>query len=106
MGGKGEKIPPVAEPKRVAVADADAGTGAAQPNRPAVPDKPSQQAAEAKIRDIFLQEFAEAKTGKAHAALGKKLLEQADGTKDDAAAHYVLLNLAGQQAVLGGDLRP
>ena len=70
----------------------------------AVPEKPLQQAAEAKIREIFRQEFAEAKTSKARAALAKKLIEQADGTKDDTAAHYVLLRMAGEQAVAGGDV--
>lgn len=76
----------------------------AKPKLAAVPDKPSQQAAEAKVREIFQKEFAGAKTGKSHAELAKKLVEQADGTKDDAAAHYVLLKMAGQQAVLGGDV--
>jgi hypothetical protein len=69
-----------------------------------VPEKPLQQAAEAKVREIFQQEFAAAKTNDAHAALAKKLLEQADGSKDDAAAYYVLLRMAGEQAVSGGDV--
>ena len=103
-GSTRAETPPPSEPKPVAMTDATAETKSAKPKRAAPPDKPSQQAAEAKVREIYQEKFAEAKTGKAHTALAKKLLEDADGTKDDAAAHYVLLKMAGREAVLGGDV--
>ena len=85
-------------------ADAEAKPKSTTSKPAAVPEKPLQLTAEAKVREIFRQEFAEAKTSKARAALAMKLLEQADRSKDDAVARYVLLKMAGEQAVFAGDV--
>ena len=98
-----DKIPARPEPKQVAMADPATESNVAKSSRLALPEKSLQQAAEAKVREVFQQEFAAAKTSDARAALAKKLQEQADGSKDDAAAYYVLLRMAGEQAVLAAD---
>ena len=62
-----------------------------------------QQAAEAKIRDIFKAEFADAaKSANGKLALATKLSEQAEKTADDPTARFVLWRLASTEAAAGG----
>jgi tetratricopeptide (TPR) repeat protein len=77
---------------------------AAQPadTRAPIPQKADTMAAEKLIRDIFKADFAKTKAAD-RTALAQKLLEQADGTKDDNAARYVLIQQARDLATKAGD---
>jgi hypothetical protein len=76
----------------------------AQPadTRPTVPQKAEITEKEKVIRDIFKADFAKTKAAD-RSALAVKLLEQADGTKDDNAARYVLLQEARELSAKAGD---
>jgi hypothetical protein len=92
------------EPVQVVVVDPAAEAGSHTIKRLPVPEELPQQAAKEKVHEVFQQEISAAKTIETHAALAKKLLEQAGGSKDDSAAYYVLLTMAGQQAVAAGEV--
>ncbi|HEX3316251.1 MAG TPA: hypothetical protein VHR72_15240 [Gemmataceae bacterium] len=76
----------------------------AQPadTRPTIPSKAEITAAEKLIRDIFKADFARTKAAD-RSALAAKLLEQADGTRDDNAARYVLIHEARELSAKAGD---
>src|SRR5258708_7840528 len=76
----------------------------AQPadTRPTMPQKAEIAAAEKIIHDIFKTEYAKTKAAD-RSALAAKLLEQADGTKDDNAARYVLIQDARDLSAKAGD---
>lgn len=62
------------------------------------------QIAEKEIVVIFGKEIGEAATTDAHASLARHLLEVANGTAEDPAAQFVLLQTAGRQAVIADDI--
>jgi len=74
------------------------------PNKLAVPDSDQQQAAEAKVREIFAKEFAAAKTADQKLHLAAKLFKQGETTADDSAARFVLLRMACEMAAAAGAL--
>ena len=76
----------------------------AQPadTRPTIPQKADITTSEKLIRDIFKTDFAKTKSAD-RSALAVKLLEQADGTKDDNAARYVLIQEARDLSAKAGD---
>lgn len=69
-----------------------------------VPSSSDQENAMAMARAVFRSEYTNADTSSAKAALAKKILEQADTAKGNAATHFVLLRLARDVAVQAGDL--
>jgi hypothetical protein len=77
---------------------------AAQPadTRAPIPQKTETAAAEKLVRDIFKADFAKIKPAD-RTALAEKLLEQAEGSKDDVAAHYVLITEASTASAKAGD---
>jgi hypothetical protein len=102
-----DETPPQTQPGKSAEppAQPEIGNGKSdEPKRLPVPEESLQQAAKEKVHDIFQQEISAAKTIETHAALAKKLLEQAGNSKDEAAAYYVLLTMAGQQAIAAGEV--
>jgi hypothetical protein len=72
-------------------------------SRPAVPMKAELADSEKLVKELFKAEFAKTKPAD-RSALAAKLLEQAEGTKDDPGARYVLLREARGLAALAGDL--
>jgi hypothetical protein len=68
-----------------------------------VPDAAAQAKAEAQVRDIFKAEFMRT-TPDERLAFAKKLLKEADETKDNPAARYVLLRDARDLAAQAGNL--
>ncbi len=72
--------------------------------RLAVPSEAEQQAAEAKIREIFGNEIAAAKTADQKLDLASKLSKQGHATADDSTVRYVLLRMAGEWTALAGEL--
>jgi hypothetical protein len=75
----------------------------AKPERLSAPEAAAQKDADKLIKDLFKEEYAK-KTAADRIALAKKLLEQAQGTKDDAATRYVLLREANAVAAQAGEL--
>ena len=77
---------------------------AAQPadTRAPIPQKAETAAAEKLVRDIFKADFAKTKPAD-RTALAEKLLEQAEGSKDDMAARYVLISEASTASAKAGD---
>jgi hypothetical protein len=71
--------------------------------RTAVPDAAAQAKAESLIKELYKDSFAQRDTAN-QLALARKLLEQAQQTKDDAAARYVLLREARDLAAQNGDV--
>jgi hypothetical protein len=68
-----------------------------------VPEAAAQAKAEAQVRDIFKVEFART-TPQERLAFAKKLLKEADETRDNAAARFVLLRHARDLAAQAGDV--
>ena len=75
----------------------------AQEKRTPVPNEVTQQEALTTARAIFKSEYARAETAAQKSALAKKILEHADGAKENAASHFVLLRLARDIAIQAGD---
>jgi hypothetical protein len=77
---------------------------AAQPadTRAPIPKKADTAAADKLVHDIFKVDFAKTKPAD-RTALAEKLLEQAEGSKDDVNARYVLLSEAATAAAKAGD---
>jgi hypothetical protein len=71
-------------------------------NRTPVPDAASQEKAEKLIKELFQDEYAK-KAPRDKLTLADKLLEQANETKDDLAARFVLMREARDLAVEAGD---
>ncbi len=94
-------VPPVkpTEPKETPSPEPAAG-----PKQLAVPSEAEQQAAEAKIREIFGRELAAAKTADQKLDLAAKLSKQGHATADDPAVRYVLLRMAGEWTAGAGEL--
>lgn len=67
-----------------------------------IPSEADQTQAQSLIRDIYRDEYAQAKTAEQKRTLAKKLLEKANQTKDDPASHYVLLRVARDLATQAG----
>ncbi len=67
-----------------------------------IPSDADQVHAQSLVRDIYKEEYSQAKTAEQKLALAKKLLDKANQTKDDPAAHYVLLRVARDLAVQAG----
>ena len=67
------------------------------------PEKSETMAAEKQIREIFKADFAKTKAADRSKRLAAKLLGQADGTKDDNAARFVLIEQARELAAKAGD---
>jgi len=74
-----------------------------EPKRRPVPDLPSQQAAEARIREIFGEEFDSARTSAKRLELASKLSNQARETRDDPAVLFMLLKLSSELAAAVGE---
>lgn len=75
---------------------------ALQEKRHAVPDLQAQKDAEKFIREVFKDEYAQAGIP-AKGILARKLLGQAEETRDDPRARYVLFREARDLAILAGD---
>ena len=71
----------------------------AGPKRLRVPGAEERRIAEAKIREIFADEFAKAKSAEQRQALAGSLLNQASQTQDDPPARFVLMQLATQELI-------
>lgn len=72
-------------------------------DRVPVPHAAMQKEAEQLVKEVFTEEYTKTKPEE-KAALAGKLLKQADGTKDDLAAKYVLWREASALAAQGGDV--
>jgi len=68
-----------------------------------VPKAEAQAAAEKLVKEVFKDDYAKTKAAD-KLALAQKLLQQAEETKDDAAARYVLFREAINLATQAGDL--
>jgi hypothetical protein len=103
-------LPDSRQPGRGTTAEPATPSPAEQPTTPAgpkklaVPDSDQQQAAEAKVREIFAKEFAAAKTADQKLHLAAKLFKQGETTADDSAARFVLLRMACEMAAAAGAL--
>ena len=71
----------------------------ARPKRLPVPGAEERRVAEAKIREIFQNEFAEAKSAEQLQALAELLLNQASQTPNDPTARFTLMQLATQELI-------
>ncbi len=71
----------------------------AGPKRLPVPGAEERRVAEAKIREIFQNEFAEAKSAEQLQALAELLLNQASQTPNDPTARFTLMQLATQELI-------
>jgi hypothetical protein len=80
-----------------------ASTEAAPPEA-TLPDAAAQAKALNLAKDIYGEEFTKAKTSQQKRALAEKLLQSAEEARDDPAAYFILLKLARDIAVLGGDV--
>ena len=69
-----------------------------------VPAEDQQQKAEAKIKDIYKNEFAAAKSTDGRLDLASKLCEAGVNMSDDATAKFVLWRLAVHEAAEAGSL--
>jgi hypothetical protein len=72
--------------------------------KPPVPEAAKQAAAEKLIHDLFRKDFLAAKRPADKLALAAKLMQQAEETKDDPAARFVLLQEARTLAAQAGDV--
>ena len=68
-----------------------------------IPADTAQQEATKLIKEVYGEEYAEAKTLAAKQALAKKLLDKANENKGDMAATFVMLRLARDIATQAGD---
>lgn len=77
--------------------------GAQEPPKHPVPDSSAQKATEKEIREIFKEEYA--RTGASDkTSLARKLVKQADDSKEAPATRFVLLREARDLLVQSGDL--
>ena len=83
---------------------APSSSPAAENQRWPVPSPEDQKRAEATVRELFKKELSEAKLPAQKLALADKLFQEAQATKDDPAAAYVLFGMASALAAAGGDL--
>ena len=90
---------PKAEPKKPAPTRPPKKAG-----KPAVPDAAAQRAAETEIRKLYEKDFAEAVDAKRKAALARKLRRQAERTRNEPAARFVLGRLSAELSAEAGDL--
>lgn len=72
--------------------------------RTPVPDPEKQAAADKLIRDLFKKDFLAARKPVEKQALAAKLIQQAEETKDDPAARFMLLREARELAAQAGDV--
>ncbi len=72
--------------------------------RTPVPDAAKQAAADKLIRDLFKKDFLAARKPVEKQALAAKLIQQAEETKDDPAARFMLLREARELAAQAGDV--
>ena len=77
--------------------------GADDGNRSPVPDAASLEAAEKLARDVFAQEYSEARTDEDRAALAKKILGVAAQSGNASAEQFVLFRVAGNIAKSASD---
>ncbi len=102
-----DPTPPAEEPafeapkERPAVAESEAEK---KLKKLPVPSEAKQQAAEAKIREIFAKEISAAKTADQKLDLAAKLVKQGAETDDDSDARFVLLRMACNLAAEVGEL--
>lgn len=101
--------PPAEEPAAESPAEKPAEPAAEpeaekKPKKLPVPEEAKQQAAEAKIREVFGGEFTAAKTAEQKIGLASKLAKQAAETTDDADARFVLYRMACNLAAEAGEL--
>ena len=68
-----------------------------------VPDEKVQAKAVALIRDVYRNEYKQAKTPEKKVEFAKKLIEKAESSKDSPADQFVLLRIARDLAAQGGD---
>jgi hypothetical protein len=86
-----------AESEQAAVATEEAD------DRLPVPDQASQDEALAAAKELFADDYSDAKTTQARRKLADKLLGVAKETNDDPNSRFVLLSQAIEMAVAGGD---
>ena len=111
---------PGSRPNMVPVADANGDDAPAKPvptpkpstegepesvaKKLPVPSDEQRDESEKQIKELFKQDFAKALRLADKAELATKLLDQAKSTADDPAGKYVLLQEAGDLAVIAGEL--
>jgi len=105
-----EKLAPPPDPKKPADPAAPpkdaAGAVGAVPKPPAKPEIPAVEAQEnalKAVREVFQAEYARS-TPAARQALAKRLLQEAERTKGDQAAQYVLFREAAELAAQASDV--
>jgi hypothetical protein len=69
-----------------------------------VPSQGDQEQALKIVRELFADEYAKAKSNRQKSELAKRLVGQADETKNDAVGRFVILRVARDIAVGGGDV--
>jgi len=70
-----------------------------------VPSADAQNAALALVKDVYGEEYAEAKSSEQKTALAQKLLQTAKGSDQGTANHYALLRVAWDIATQAGDAK-
>jgi formylglycine-generating enzyme required for sulfatase activity len=116
------KVPSIKSPRAKAAATVVASAAASRPGPPAaapakalpaplppaklvsdarlpVPAVEAQQQAARLVREVYKDDYAQAKLAEAKSSLAEKLLNESQQSRDDAAAHYVMLREARDLAV-------
>ena len=78
-------------------------TSAQAPTKLPVPSQATQEQSLALIREIYKDDYANAKTDQQKAALARKLMQKARETQDDPASRFVLLKVARDLAAQAGE---
>jgi serine/threonine protein kinase len=96
-------VPVVAAHSPASVATAPAALAAEGDGRLPVPSAEAQRASLAMIKDLYKEDYAQAKQPEAKAILAQKLLDASAQAEDDATAWYVVVHEASEMAVDAAD---